>query len=302
MKSSPRPTRVAIIGAGPAGATTALLPARRGASVVLLDDGRRLELVVCESLVPRLTEIFQRLGIEEQVRALGVRKPGVTFAFDDGDDFELSFSALRGVLPNYAYNVPRREFDQFLLDTALAAGASYVETVAKLDADPALDSVCLAPETLARTPAWDGATPDVIIDASGRRRLFAKLLGISAETGPRRDISHFAHYENAPWPEPHGQVVIGRLEHGWSTAGAGASRCPARGFPSGWCCRRSARSVLARRPRSSWRMPSRTTRGWRRRPRTGGAFRPWRRMPTTSSSPRAAPAPAGRWSAMRSAL
>jgi flavin-dependent dehydrogenase len=216
MKSSPRPTRVAIIGAGPAGATTALLPARRGASVVLLDDGRRLELVVCESLVPRLTEIFQRLGIEEQVRALGVRKPGVTFAFDDGDDFELSFSALRGVLPNYAYNVPRREFDQFLLDTALAAGASYVETVAKLDADPALDSVCLAPETLARTPAWDGATPDVIIDASGRRRLFAKLLGISAETGPRRDISHFAHYENAPWPEPHGQVVIGRLEHGWS--------------------------------------------------------------------------------------
>ena len=103
-----------------------------------------------------------------------------------------------------------------MLDTALAAGASYIEMVAKLDADPANDTLRLAPETLALIPAWQGAQPDVIIDASGRRRLFAKLLGINADAGPRRDISHFAHYENAPWPEPHGQVVIGRLEHGWS--------------------------------------------------------------------------------------
>lgn len=216
MKVPQQPTRVAIIGAGPAGATTALLLARRGASVVLLDDGRRPELVVGESLVPLLTEIFQRVGIEGQVRALGVRKPGVTFAFDDGDDFELSFSALRGVLPNYAYNVPRREFDQLLLDTALAAGATHIGTVAKLDADPGRDTVRLAAETLALIPAWNGAQPDVIIDASGRRRVFAKLLGISAETGPRRDVAHFAHYENAPWPEPHGQVEIGRLADGWS--------------------------------------------------------------------------------------
>ena len=214
MSARSRPTRVAIIGAGPAGATTALLLARRGASVVLLDDGRRPELVVGESLVPLLTAIFQRLGIEEQVRALGVRKPGVTFAFGEGGDFELSFSALRGVLPNYAYNVPRKEFDRLLLDTARAAGAGYVETVAKLEAGG--DTLRLAPETLALIPAWAGAQPDVLIDASGRRRLFAKLLGIAAETGPRRDVAHFAHYENAPWPEPRGQVVIGRLEHGWS--------------------------------------------------------------------------------------
>jgi 2-polyprenyl-6-methoxyphenol hydroxylase-like FAD-dependent oxidoreductase len=141
MKTPPRPTRVAIIGAGPAGATTALLLARRGASGVLLDDGRRPELVVGESLVPLLTEIFQRLGIEEEVRALSVRKPGVTFAFDDGDDFELSFGALRGVLPNYAYNVPRREFDQLLLDTALAAGASYVSAPRLLESNDLLRAI-----------------------------------------------------------------------------------------------------------------------------------------------------------------
>ena len=212
----PRPTRIAIIGAGPAGATTALLLARKGASVVILDDGRRPELVVGESLVPLLTEVFHRLGIEEQVAALGVRKPGVTFAFGDGDDFALSFSALQGVLPNYAYNVPRAEFDRLLLDTALAAGAECIQTRAKLEADADTDTVRLAPETLALIPAWEGAQPDVIIDASGRRRVFSRLLRIPAATGPRRDISLFAHYENAPWPEPHGQVEIGRLERGWS--------------------------------------------------------------------------------------
>ena len=224
----PRPTRVAIIGAGPAGATTAILLARKGASVVILDAGRRPELVVGESLVPLLTQIFQRLGIEEKVRALGVRKPGVTFAFDDGDDFELSFSALRGLLPNYAYNVPRKEFDALILETALAAGARYIETLAKLDADAVGDTVRLAPETLALIPAWEGAQPDVIIDASGRRRLFAKLLGIPADAGPRRDVSHFAHYENAPWPEPPGQVVIGWNARGYDGLDRDPERVTAR--------------------------------------------------------------------------
>lgn len=209
-------TRVAIIGAGPAGATTACLLARKGASVVIFDDGRRPDLIVGESLVPLLTAIFQRLGIEDQVRALGIRKPGVTFTFDDGDDLALSFSSLQNVLPNYAYNVPRKEFDALVLETAKAAGAIYLQTAATLEADPARDEVRLAPETLALVPQWKGEPPHYIIDASGRRRIFARLLGIPSSTGPRRDISHFAHYEDCTIPEPAGQVVIGRLRHGWS--------------------------------------------------------------------------------------
>ena len=209
-------TRVAIIGAGPAGATTACLLARKGASVAIFDDGRRPDLIVGESLVPLLTAIFQRMGIEEQVRALGIRKPGVTFTFDGGDDFALSFAALQKVLPNYAYNVPRKEFDTLILETAKAAGAVYLQHAAKLEADTARDEVLLAGETLALVPEWKGQQPDYIIDASGRRRLFARLMGVEATTGPRRDVSHFAHYVDCARPDPEGQVIIGRLQHGWS--------------------------------------------------------------------------------------
>jgi glycine/D-amino acid oxidase-like deaminating enzyme len=46
--------RVAIIGAGPAGATLATLLASEGTDVTLFDDGRRPELLVGESLIPAL--------------------------------------------------------------------------------------------------------------------------------------------------------------------------------------------------------------------------------------------------------
>lgn len=215
-----RPTRIAIIGAGPAGATTAALLAKRGASVVILDDGKRPELVVGESLIPLMVSAFRELGIEEQVKSFGMHKPGVTFTIDDETEFKLSFQAVKGILPTYSYNVPRREFDQLLLDTALQSGATMVTTQVKLDgphADGADGAeVRLAPETLAQIPGWDGAAPDFIIDASGRRRLTAKLLQLKAESGPRTDVAHFAHYTGCEPPDPDGQVIISRLKHGWS--------------------------------------------------------------------------------------
>lgn len=212
-----RPTRIAIIGAGPAGATTAALLAKRGASVVILDDGKRPELVVGESLIPLMVSAFRELGIEEQVKSFGMHKPGVTFTIDDETEFNLSFQAVEGVLPTYSYNVPRREFDQLLLDTALQSGATMVTTQVKLDGPHADGAeVRLAPETLAQIPGWDGAAPDFIIDASGRRRLTAKLLQLKAESGPRTDVAHFAHYTGCVLPAPAGQVIISRLKHGWS--------------------------------------------------------------------------------------
>ena len=69
MRSS-GPVRVAIVGAGPAGAALAILLARRGASVTLFDDDRRPALLVGESLVPAVIPILQALGIEEETARL----------------------------------------------------------------------------------------------------------------------------------------------------------------------------------------------------------------------------------------
>lgn len=213
--------RVAIVGSGPAGCTLACLLARAGVDAVIFDDERRPEMVVGESLVPRLVLVFRRLGIEDKVAALGTHKPGVTWGLNDQEALELSFDAIEGVLPTYAYNVPRREFDQLIMDTALEAGARFVKQAAKLEVEDGHPR--LAAASLTQVPEWEGRQPDLLIDASGRRRLFAKLLGIGADVGMRKDVSHFAHYTGCVLPPPAGQTLISRLRHGW------AWRIPLRG-------------------------------------------------------------------------
>lgn len=206
--------RIAIIGSGPAGCTLACLLARAGLEAAIFDDEKRPAMVVGESLVPRLVSVFRKLGIEDGVKTVGTHKPGVTWALNDEEELKLSFDAIEGILPTYAYNVSRREFDQLITDTAVEAGARFIKSSAKLevvDGEPALSA-----ETLALVPEWGGRQPDLLIDASGRRRLFAKLLGIGADVGLRKDVSHFAHYEGCELPPPYGQTLISRLKHGWA--------------------------------------------------------------------------------------
>ncbi len=214
-----RPSRIAIIGAGPAGTTLAALLAQQGASPVIFDDGKRPDLIVGESLIPLMVTTFQKLGLEDKIKSFGVRKPGVTFTIDEETEFPLSFKSVRGVLPEYAYNVPRKEFDDLLLEAAMASGVKYIRAAAKLEkVEPVGDAapgVRLGAESLALVPEWGGAPPDLIVDASGRRRLLAKLLGITADKGPRQDVAHVAHFAGCERPTPEGQVIISRLHHGW---------------------------------------------------------------------------------------
>ncbi len=219
MKILQKSLRVGIVGAGPAGATLAALLAKEGVDAVFFDDGKRPDMVVGESLIPRLVTVFRKLGIEDDVAKLGTHKPGVTWIFDENDALELSFEAMRGVLPTYAYNVPRRPFDDLVHETALKAGARFIPCSVKLEVgqtERGEKVPRLAAETLALVPDWKGQQPDLLVDASGRRRLFAKLLGLTAKIGKRKDISHFAHYENCTMPTPAGQAIITRLKHGWS--------------------------------------------------------------------------------------
>ena len=93
---------VAVIGAGPAGAVTAMLLAARGASVTLFDDGRRPELLVGESLVPALVPMLKRLGVEEEVASFSRLKPGVSFIWSPTDRFSFTFSRFApGVYPYF---------------------------------------------------------------------------------------------------------------------------------------------------------------------------------------------------------
>jgi flavin-dependent dehydrogenase len=207
---------VAIIGSGPAGATLACLLAAKGVEVTLFDDGRRPELVVGESLIPAVVPILRKLGLEERVAGLCLRKPGVTFTLNASEKIEFCFESLAGsAMPTYAYNAPRPALDDLLDTRADELGARRVAVRAKIERAGA-DRLQLAADTLAQAPWLGGRQPDLIVDASGRSRLFAHALEIPAAVGPRTDVAHFAHYEGFAENTPRGQVIIGRLADGWS--------------------------------------------------------------------------------------
>lgn len=206
--------RVAIVGAGPAGSALAIFLVRQGAKVTLFDDGRRPELLVGESLVPAVVPILKRLGVEEDTATCGRRKPGVSFIWSPTTRFSFNFARFAPTVFPYAYNIARPQFDDALVARAVAAGVHRVVGRARLEAGGA--ELILDREALTAAPLLGGQQPDLIVDATGRARNAARVLGIPADLGPRKDVAHFAHFENFRWEEPPGQVLIARGAAGWS--------------------------------------------------------------------------------------
>jgi flavin-dependent dehydrogenase len=212
--------RIAIVGAGPAGSALAILLAREGAQVTLFDDGRRPELLVGESLVPAVVPILQRLGVEADAETCGRVKPGVTFVWSPTTRFSFTFARFAPSVFPYAYNIARPQFDEALLARAVAAGVHRVVTRVRFEAAGSAGAdgreLLLDAESLAAAPHLDRRQPDLLVDATGRARHGARALGIPALLGPRKDVAHFAHFDNFRWEEPEGQVLIARGAAGWS--------------------------------------------------------------------------------------
>jgi flavin-dependent dehydrogenase len=210
-----RRMRVAIVGGGPSGSALAIMLAREGGHVTLFDDGRRPALLVGESLVPAVVPILQRLDIEKETAGFSRIKPGVSFIWSPDDKVSVTFNRFAPAVFPYAYNVPRPRFDDALLAKAIASGVDYVASRAQLEPGAATE-LRLTRETLAAAPGLSGEEPDLVVDATGRARLAARVLGIPVRLGPRKDVAHFAHFEGCEWDEAPGQVRIGRSEAGWS--------------------------------------------------------------------------------------
>ena len=211
--------RVAILGAGPAGSALAIFLTRVGAEVTLFDDGRRPELLVGESLIPALVPILQRLGVEAEAAACGPVKPGVSFVWPGAPRFSFTFARFAPAVFPYAYNIARPQFDDALVAAAEAAGVSRVKTRAQVQPAPPGGTgaeLMLAPPTLAEARALGGRQPDLIVDATGRARHLARVLAIPAQFGPRKDVAHFAHFQDFQWDDVPGQVLIAQGQAGWS--------------------------------------------------------------------------------------
>jgi len=212
--------KIAIIGAGPAGCALACFLVERGIECLVFDNEKKPSLLVGESLVPAAIPIIQRLGIEPEVAAISALKLGAALRHGSGSPrVDFAFQKIGKGIPEYAYNIPRPQFDKILRNRAETLGARFIKhkasVVATIDDDER--ELELSDESLNAAGLTRTTQPDQLIDATGRARLFSRVLKIDAHRGTRNDVAHFAHFKNYPSDSNmEGQIVISVLDCGWS--------------------------------------------------------------------------------------
>jgi len=121
---------VLVVGGGPAGSTIASLLAQQQKHVVVLEKERFPRFHIGESLLPLNLPLFERLGVADEVRRIGVYKPGaelISDAHEAAGTFRFSDNPYLSV--GYSYQVRRAEFDKLLLDNSRRLGAEVREEV-----------------------------------------------------------------------------------------------------------------------------------------------------------------------------
>lgn len=115
----PQTTTCVVVGGGPAGAMLALLLARRGVNVRLLEAHRDFERAFRgDSLYPTVLEVMDSLGLSERLHALPhARTQTIRVVTEHGPITIGSFGRLRGRFP-YLMVVPQSRFIEFVISEA----------------------------------------------------------------------------------------------------------------------------------------------------------------------------------------
>src|ERR1700722_3070787 len=115
---------VLVVGGGPGGSTAAALLARKGLRVTLVEKSHHPRFHIGESLLPMNMPIFERLGVFEQVMAIGRLKLGADFPAANERGYGV-FRFCNTLNPGIGYgvHVRREELDQLLFNHAGACGA-----------------------------------------------------------------------------------------------------------------------------------------------------------------------------------
>ena len=209
---------VVVIGGGPAGSTAAILLAERGHRVVLLEKESHPRFHIGESLLPANMPLFEKLGVADEINAIGMEKWGATFVspwHDHTGGFRFA-DATNPSMP-MAYQVRRSEFDEILFRRAAAAGAEAYENTRVREFE--LGDANMPPTVKAERS--DGTRMEwrakFIVDATGRDTLIGNRLKIKRRNPDHNSSAMYGHFRNArrDCGELEGNIIIFWFDHGW---------------------------------------------------------------------------------------
>ena len=208
---------VLVMGGGPAGSTAATLLSRLGRKVILLEKAHHPRFHIGESLLPMNLPLFERLGVLEKVRAMGVFKPGADFEADNERGYNtFEFKRAIGKSPPHAYQVWRQDFDKMLFDHARTNGADAREGH-EVVAVEQVDSRRSVVEVRVEGGQSYRITAQYVMDATGRDTFLSSKKRLRRKNDEHQSAAIFGHFRGAEFRpgEDAGNISIYRFEHGW---------------------------------------------------------------------------------------
>jgi flavin-dependent dehydrogenase len=213
-----RETDVLVIGGGPAGSTAAALLAQRGHRVTLIEKARHPRFHIGESLLPANLPLLERLGVAEQVRAIGMQKWGAEFvSMWDGQQQDFRFSDAWDKSMPFAYQVRRSEFDQILIRNAARVGAEVIEGARVCAVDLGSEAAPAQVQVQHDDGTAENWRARFVVDASGRDTFLANRLQCKRRNRRHNSAAIFGHFSGAQRNagEREGHISIYWFDHGW---------------------------------------------------------------------------------------
>ena len=192
---------VVVVGGGPAGSMTALLLARAGLAVRLIERAQFPRRKVCgEYLNAGAVAALARLGVREAVRAVSTPLRGVRLIAQGAPAVALPFA-------REAVACPRELLDAVLLDAAVAAGALVVR--ARVEELVFEGDRCAGVRARGEDGALEEHRARIVAGADGIGSVVARKLGLAKP--PRRSARYAVggHYAGFDALDAHVEMYVG---------------------------------------------------------------------------------------------